>query len=209
MIPGEYLLDGPDLELNAGRPVVTLSVNNTGDRPIQVGSHYHFFETNRALVFDREKAYGMRPGPAQRHVGAIRARRRQGGAVDPLRRPPRRLRLQRPGDRAGSTTRSRGRRASSECQDQGFGDKPSKDVADSRRSRQHVTQPGPSHERPTLPEGLRQEVRPDRRRPNPAGRQRADHRDRARLHRLRRGVDLRRRQVDPGRAGSMPDRTSR
>ena len=60
MIPGEYILDGPDHELNAGRPVVTLSVTNTGDRPIQVGSHYHFFETNRALVFDREKGYGMR-----------------------------------------------------------------------------------------------------------------------------------------------------
>ncbi len=60
MIPGEYLFDGPDLELNAGREVVTITVNNTGDRPIQVGSHYHFFETNRALVFDRVKAYGMR-----------------------------------------------------------------------------------------------------------------------------------------------------
>lgn len=60
MVPGEYLFDGPDLELNADVPVVTLSVNNTGDRPIQVGSHYHFFETNRALVFDRVKAYGMR-----------------------------------------------------------------------------------------------------------------------------------------------------
>lgn len=60
MIPGEYLFDGPDLELNADRPVVTVSVTNTGDRPIQVGSHYHFFETNRALVFDREKAYGTR-----------------------------------------------------------------------------------------------------------------------------------------------------
>ena len=60
MIPGEYIFDGPDLELNAGREVVTISVNNTGDRPIQVGSHYHFFETNRALVFDRELAYGMR-----------------------------------------------------------------------------------------------------------------------------------------------------
>lgn len=60
MIPGEYILDGPDLELNAGRPVVTLKVNNTGDRPIQVGAHYHFFETNKALVFDREKAYGTR-----------------------------------------------------------------------------------------------------------------------------------------------------
>jgi urease subunit beta len=60
MIPGEYIIDGPDLELNAGRPVVTLSVNNTGDRPVQIGSHYHFFEVNKALIFDRVKAYGMR-----------------------------------------------------------------------------------------------------------------------------------------------------
>ncbi len=60
MVPGEYLIDGPDLELNAGLTVVTLSVSNTGDRPIQVGSHYHFYETNKALVFDREKAYGTR-----------------------------------------------------------------------------------------------------------------------------------------------------
>jgi urease beta subunit len=61
MIPGEYILDGAELELNAGRPVVTLSVTNTGDRPIQVGAHYHFFEVNKALVFDRAQAYGMRP----------------------------------------------------------------------------------------------------------------------------------------------------
>ena len=61
MIPGEYFFDGPDLELNAGRPVVKLSVNNTGDRPVQIGAHYHFFEVNKALVLDREKAYGMRP----------------------------------------------------------------------------------------------------------------------------------------------------
>jgi urease subunit beta len=60
MIPGEYIFDGPDLELNPGRPVVTLSVNNTGDRPVQIGAHYHFFEVNKALVFDRVKAYGMR-----------------------------------------------------------------------------------------------------------------------------------------------------
>lgn len=58
MIPGEYLLDGPDVELNPGRPVTVLKANNTGDRPVQVGAHYHFFEVNRALVFDREKAYG-------------------------------------------------------------------------------------------------------------------------------------------------------
>jgi urease subunit beta len=60
MIPGEYLHDGPDLEINAGRPTVNLSVKNTGDRPVQVGSHFHFFEVNPALVFDRERAYGMR-----------------------------------------------------------------------------------------------------------------------------------------------------
>src|SRR6267378_4517111 len=60
MLPGEYFFDGPPLELNAGRPTVILEVNNTGDRPVQVGSHFHFFEVNKALVFDREKAYGMR-----------------------------------------------------------------------------------------------------------------------------------------------------
>jgi urease beta subunit len=60
MIPGEYFFDGKDIELNAGSPVVTISVNNTGDRPVQVGSHYHFYEVNRQLVFDRVKAYGMR-----------------------------------------------------------------------------------------------------------------------------------------------------
>lgn len=60
MKPGEYLIDGEPLELNAGRPSIQLRINNTGDRPVQIGSHYHFFEVNRALVFDREKAYGMR-----------------------------------------------------------------------------------------------------------------------------------------------------
>src|SRR5438445_44527 len=60
MIPGEYLFDDGDIELNAGRPAATLQVNNTGDRPVQVGSHFHFFEVNRALVFNREAAYGMR-----------------------------------------------------------------------------------------------------------------------------------------------------
>lgn len=60
MVPGEYFFDGPDLVLNPDRTAITITVNNTGDRPIQVGAHYHFFETNRALVFDRVKAYGMR-----------------------------------------------------------------------------------------------------------------------------------------------------
>ena len=60
MIPGELLIDARDLELNAGRRTATLVVENTGDRPIQVGSHYHFAETNAALRFDRAAAHGMR-----------------------------------------------------------------------------------------------------------------------------------------------------
>ena len=60
MIPGEYAIQPGDIELNAGRPTLTLTVANTGDRPIQVGSHYHFFETNEALAFDRAAARGMR-----------------------------------------------------------------------------------------------------------------------------------------------------
>jgi len=59
-IPGEYLLAEGDIEINAGRPTVRLSVSNRGDRPVQVGSHCHFFEINRALAFDRAAAYGMR-----------------------------------------------------------------------------------------------------------------------------------------------------
>jgi urease subunit beta len=60
MIPGEIIAAAGDIELNAGRPTVTLEVANTGDRPIQVGSHYHFFETNPALQFDRDRARGFR-----------------------------------------------------------------------------------------------------------------------------------------------------
>jgi urease subunit beta len=60
MIPGELLLEDSDLELNAGRATCTVVVANTGDRPIQVGSHYHFYETNRALDFDRERSRGYR-----------------------------------------------------------------------------------------------------------------------------------------------------
>jgi len=60
MIPGELFIQDGDIELNAGRATVTLTVANSGDRPIQVGSHYHFFETNPGLKFDRDKARGMR-----------------------------------------------------------------------------------------------------------------------------------------------------
>lgn len=60
MIPGEYFLAEGEIEANAGRRTVELAVANTGDRPIQVGSHFHFFEVNRALRFDRARAFGMR-----------------------------------------------------------------------------------------------------------------------------------------------------
>ena len=60
MIPGQYFLEEEPIEINAGRPMVRLQVSNRGDRPIQVGSHFHFFEVNRALEFDRALARGMR-----------------------------------------------------------------------------------------------------------------------------------------------------
>lgn len=60
MIPGELLVDPGEIELNAGRQTITLTVANTGDRPIQVGSHFHFYEANKALSFDRDNARGRR-----------------------------------------------------------------------------------------------------------------------------------------------------
>ena len=60
MIPGEYFLEEGDIEANSGRATAQVTVANTGDRPIQVGSHYHFFEANKALAFDRGRAWGMR-----------------------------------------------------------------------------------------------------------------------------------------------------
>jgi urease subunit beta len=60
MKPGEIIAAAGDIELNAGAPTISIDVSNTGDRPIQVGSHYHFFETNKGLDFDRDKARGMR-----------------------------------------------------------------------------------------------------------------------------------------------------
>ena len=60
MIPGEYFIESGEIELNAGRETHVIEVANSGDRPIQVGSHYHFFETNEALVFDRSRARGYR-----------------------------------------------------------------------------------------------------------------------------------------------------
>lgn len=60
MIPGEYQIDDGDILINDGRDTLTITVENSGDRPIQVGSHYHFYETNHALKFDREKTRGYR-----------------------------------------------------------------------------------------------------------------------------------------------------
>jgi urease subunit beta len=60
MIPGEYLLQDDPIEINAGRATATIVVTNSGDRPVQVGSHYHFYETNAGLSFDREAARGFR-----------------------------------------------------------------------------------------------------------------------------------------------------
>lgn len=60
LIPGELLPEPGEIELNAGRPVTTLTVANTGDRPVQVGSHFHFFEANTALTFNRDAARGLR-----------------------------------------------------------------------------------------------------------------------------------------------------
>lgn len=70
MIPGEIIVADGDIEMNAGRSNIVMKVGNSGDRPIQVGSHYHFFEVNAALIFDREATRGMRldiaPGTAIR-----------------------------------------------------------------------------------------------------------------------------------------------
>lgn len=60
MIPGEYFVGANDIECNAGRRTISIAVVNTGDRPVQVGSHFHFFEVNRQMEFDRKKAFGMR-----------------------------------------------------------------------------------------------------------------------------------------------------
>jgi|SRR5665213_2011330 len=60
MIPGEYFVGKKDIECNVGRDTANIAVVNTGDRPVQVGSHFHFFEVNRWMEFDREKAFGMR-----------------------------------------------------------------------------------------------------------------------------------------------------
>ncbi len=94
MIPGEIFAKDGEIELNAGRPTITIEVANTGDRPIQVGSHYHFAETNAALRFDRDKARGFRldippvPPCASNRARAYGHARRDGGLAHHLRLPP-------------------------------------------------------------------------------------------------------------------------
>jgi urease beta subunit len=106
VIPGEYLIGDGEIELNAGRQPVTIRIENTGDRPIQVGSHTHFFEVNRALRFDRDGAYGRRldiaagtslrfePGEAREvsliPLAGLRIARGMSGLVDGPLGPPKR-----------------------------------------------------------------------------------------------------------------------
>lgn len=98
MIPGEYQIADGEIELNAGRRTLTLSVANSGDRPVQVGSHYHFFETNDALLFDRAATRGMRLNiPAGTAVRFEPGAEPRGGAGRAERRTPR-VRLRRARD---------------------------------------------------------------------------------------------------------------
>ena len=103
---GGYVLADEPLELNAGRPTIQIEVHNTGDRPIQVGSHFHFFEANRMLEFDRDATFGVAAGYPCHDVDPVRARRQEDGPAGAVRRPAARVRLQWPGerlDRPGST----------------------------------------------------------------------------------------------------------
>ena len=214
MIPGEYLLDGPPIELNAGRPTCTVEVKNTGDRPIQVGAHFHFFEVNRALVFDREAAYGMRldlpagtavrfePGEAKRSnsspwaasAASTAATRWSWVQLDDSRRRQeslKRMRAAKFGDAAEQTKPPKQK------------PRPKQRETTSRQSVGLAVWSVP-HEPKTEPSGLRRALRTDRRRPCSPGRHRPPHRDREGLRRLWRGGRLRRGKVDPRRPGRSP-----
>ncbi len=127
MIPGEFLVKSGDIELNAGRETIVLSVANTGDRPIQVGSHYHFAETNSALAFDRAAARGFRlnipagtavrfePGQSRTVELVALAGDRivfgfTGAVMGPLDAPARARKARRPPKKVSSTRRKRSRR---------------------------------------------------------------------------------------------------
>ena len=127
MIPGELFVQSGDVELNVGRTTIVLAVANTGDRPIQVGSHYHFAETNSALAFDRAAARGFRlnipagtavrfePGQSRTVELVALAGDRivfgfAGAVMGPLDAPVRTKRARPPAKKAGSVRRARGRR---------------------------------------------------------------------------------------------------
>ena len=115
MIPGEMLIKDGEIELNAGRRTMTLSVTNSGDRPIQVGSHYHFFETNPALKFERKTGARHAARYRRRHRGALRTRPDPRGHPGRARRQAHGLRVQAGGDGQALTgNRRNGRHA---CQD--------------------------------------------------------------------------------------------
>ena len=195
MIPGEYLFDGPELEINLGRPTVKISVKNTGDRPIQVGSHFHFFEANRALEFDRRAGLRHAARHPGRHRRAVRAGRLKERATSCL--------------WAASATSSGSTAWSTVCRR--TGPKPTSAEPDLRDAESATTRPSPtrSNHPGTSPRcrrsqpAVRRPLRPDRRRPHPPGRHRSDHRDRERLRRLRRRGRLRRRQDDSRRHGPV------
>ena len=98
MIPGEIITAPGEIEINAGRPAITITVANTGDRPIQVGSHYHFAETNPALQFDRDASARAPPRHCRRHRRALRAGPDARGAARAVRGQARGLRLPPGGD---------------------------------------------------------------------------------------------------------------
>ena len=127
MIPGELFVQSGDIELNVGRATIVLAVANTGDRPIQVGSHYHFAETNPALAFDRAAARGFRlnipagtavrfePGQSRTVELVALAGDRivfgfAGAVMGPLEAPVRRKKARPAAKKAGSTKSARGRR---------------------------------------------------------------------------------------------------
>ncbi len=85
MFAGEYQLKAEDIELCTDRTAIPVKVSNTGDRPVQVGSHYHFAEANRALSFDRELAYGHRLSDCRWHVNPIRTRSNPRSGADSVR----------------------------------------------------------------------------------------------------------------------------
>ncbi len=109
-IPGEVLPAPGDVVLNEGREAITLAVTNLADRPIQVGSHYHFAEANPLLRFDRARAYGRRLDISGRHGGAVRARRDAHGGARGDRGAPDRPGRQRPRERTRQRGRPAGRR---------------------------------------------------------------------------------------------------